>query len=276
MGAAGKALWYIESHYEQELALADIAHAVGVSPFHLSRLFQASTGSPIVRYLRGRRLSEAARKLAAGAGDILQVALVAGYSSHGAFTRAFGEQFGRTPDDVREHGLRSLPLVDAVKLDDVSAPCAQEPRLADADTLLIAGIGARHRGTSVASIPSQWQRLLGESRDAGPIAYGVCCNSDEEGNFDYIAGFAVPSFSHIRTGWQTVRIPARRYVVGWHEGHISTIRSTWYWLLNDYLPGSGLTLADAPEFERYDERFDDTTGNGGVEIWLPLAVNQST
>ena len=270
MGAARKALWYIESHYEQDLALADIAQVVGVSPFHLSRLFQASTGSPIVRYLRGRRLSEAARKLAAGASDILEVALAAGYSSHGAFTRAFGDQFARTPEDVRERGLDGLRLVEALKLDDASTACTQEPRLADADTLLVAGVGARHRGSTVASVPSQWQRLLGECPGAGPIAYGVCCNNDEDGNFDYIAGFAVPSFSNIRAGWQTVRIPARRYVVGWHEGHISNIRSTWYWLLNDYLPNSGLTLADAPEFERYDKRFDDTTGNGGVEIWLPL------
>jgi AraC family transcriptional regulator len=271
MGAAGKALWYIESHYEQDLALADIAQVVGVSPFHLSRLFQARTGTPMVRYLRGRRLSDAARKLAAGAVDILDVALAAGYSSHAAFTRAFGEQFGRTPDDVRERGLDGLALVQAIKLDDTCTPCLQAPRLADADTLLVAGIGSHHRGASVASIPSQWQRLLADCPGAGRIAYGVCCNSDEDGNFDYIAGFAVSSFSNVRPAWQTVRIPSRRYVVGWHEGHISTIRSTWYWLLNDYLPGSGLNLADAPEFERYDERFDDTTGNGGVEIWLPLA-----
>ena len=28
--------------------------------------------------------------------------------------------------------------------------------------------------------------------------------------------------------------------------------------------------ADAPEFERYDERFDARTGAGGFEIWLPV------
>jgi AraC family transcriptional regulator len=29
-------------------------------------------------------------------------------------------------------------------------------------------------------------------------------------------------------------------------------------------------MADAPAFERYDERFDSRTGMGGFEIWIPL------
>jgi AraC family transcriptional regulator len=32
----------------------------------------------------------------------------------------------------------------------------------------------------------------------------------------------------------------------------------------------GLHSADAPVFERYDERFDARTGMGGFEIWAPL------
>lgn len=40
MGAARKALWYIESHFAENPSLAQIAEAVQLSPFHLSRLFQ--------------------------------------------------------------------------------------------------------------------------------------------------------------------------------------------------------------------------------------------
>ena len=29
-------------------------------------------------------------------------------------------------------------------------------------------------------------------------------------------------------------------------------------------------VADAPDFERYDEAFDPRTGNGGLEVWIPL------
>jgi AraC family transcriptional regulator len=270
MGAARRALWYIESHFAGNPSLADIAGVVGLSPFHLSRLFQLSTGTSVVRYLRGRRLTEAARQLAGGAGDILGVALSAGYASHAAFTRAFTEQFGRSPEQVRERGLAGMVLVEALKLIDTSTPCTIQPRREHRGSLRVAGIGARHTSASVASIPSQWQRLEEAHGLGAEIAYGVCGNSDAEGGFDYIAGVEISASAPVPPGWQAITIPPREYLVAWHAGHISAIRSTWLWLLNDYLPASGLTLADAPDLERYDARFDDRSGHGGVEIWLPL------
>jgi len=271
MGAARRALWYIETHFAENPSLGDIARVVGLSPFHLARVFQLSTGTSVVRYLRGRRLTEAARQLAAGAGDILRVAMAAGYASHAAFTRAFTEQFGRPPEQVREQGLAALVLVEALKLVDTATPCTVEPRREYRGALRVAGIGARHTPASVASIPSQWQRLEEAHGLGAAIAYGVCCNSDAEGGFDYIAGIEIEARAPVRPGWQAIAIPPREYLVAWHAGHIATIRSTWLWLLNDYLPVSGLTLADAPDLERYDARFDDRSGHGGVEIWLPLA-----
>jgi AraC family transcriptional regulator len=270
MGAARRALWYIESHFAENPSLADIARVVGLSPFHLSRLFQLSTGTSVVRYLRGRRLTEAARQLADGAGDILSVAVAAGYASHAAFTRAFSDQFGRSPEQVREQGLAGMALVEALKLIDTSTPCAIQPRREYRGALRVAGIGARHTAATVASIPSQWQRL-DEAYGLGAIAYGVCGNNDAEGGFDYIAGVEIRAGASVPAGWQAISIAPREYLVAWHAGHISAIRSTWFWLLNDYLPASGLTLADAPDLERYDARFDDRSGHGGVEIWLPLA-----
>ena len=276
MGAARRALWYIESHFAETPSLADIAGVVGLSPFHLSRLFQLSTGTSVVRYQRARRLTEAARALAAGAGDILAVALSAGYASHAAFTRAFSEQFGRPPEQVRAQGLAGLALVDAIKLVDSAAPCLIEPRRQWRGALRVAGIGARCTPASVASIPSQWQRLAQGHGLGTDIAYGVCCNGDADGGFDYIAGVEVAPAAPVPAGWQAVQLTPRTYLVAWHAGHISTIRSTWYWLLNHYLPASGWSLADAPDIERYDQRFDDRSGNGGVEIWLPLTDPMST
>jgi AraC family transcriptional regulator len=271
MGAARRALWYIESHFAENPSLADIARVVGLSPFHLSRLFQLSTGTSVVRYLRGRRLTEAARQLAAGAGDILSVAVAAGYASHAAFTRAFSDQFGRSPEQVREQGLAGMALVEALKLIDTSTPCAIQPRHEYRGALRVAGIGARHTAATVASIPSQWQRLDEAYGLGAEIAYGVCGNNDAEGGFDYIAGVEIRAGASVPAGWQAISIAPREYLVAWHARHISAIRSTWFWLLNDYLPASGLTLADAPDLERYDARFDDRSGHGGVEIWLPLA-----
>ncbi len=73
----------------------------GVSRFHMVRAFAAATGLSVMRYVRARRLSEAARALADGAPDILALALEADYGSHEAFTRAFRDHFGVTPEAVR-------------------------------------------------------------------------------------------------------------------------------------------------------------------------------
>jgi AraC family transcriptional regulator len=89
MGPVGRALWFVESHFADDLSLEEIAAIGGVSRHHMVRAFAVATGLPVIRYLRGRRLSEAARSLANGAPDILAVALEAGYGSHEAFTRRF-------------------------------------------------------------------------------------------------------------------------------------------------------------------------------------------
>src|SRR3979411_3453749 len=101
MNPAQKALWFIESHLADTLTLGEIAGGAGISRFHIIRGFAAATGLSVMRYVRARRLSEAARALAGGAPDILQLALDADYGSHEAFTRAFRDHFGVTPETVR-------------------------------------------------------------------------------------------------------------------------------------------------------------------------------
>src|SRR5947208_9066811 len=101
MNPAQKALWFIESHLADPLTLDEVAAIAGVSRFHLVRAFAAATGFSVMRYVRARRLSEAARALADGAPDILGVALDADYGAHEAFTRALREHFGVTHQLVR-------------------------------------------------------------------------------------------------------------------------------------------------------------------------------
>src|SRR5579859_8246588 len=122
MNPAERALWYIESHLASELTLDDISGVAGVSRFHMVRAFAAATGFSVMRYVRARRLTEAARALAAGAPDILRVALDAEYGSHEAFTRAFRDHFGVTPESVR-----ATTCLDKLKL--------QEPILMDSTAL---------------------------------------------------------------------------------------------------------------------------------------------
>ena len=90
-----------------------------------------------------------------------------------------------------------------------------------------------------------------------------------------MTGVEVAGFADIAAGFSRVRIPERRYAVFSHRGHVSGIRATVYSIWNDWLPKSGHKVADAPNFERYGTEFDGRSGNGTVEIWVPLQTEQS-
>jgi len=277
MNPALKAIWYIESHLGDALTLDEIAAIGGVSRFHMVRAFAAATGLSVMRYVRARRLSEAARALAGGAPDILNLALEADYGSHEAFTRAFRDHFGVTPEAVRAAScVDKLRLQEPIMMDSTLTESLQAPRFETGKAMLVAGVGERynHANGGTAAIPGQWQRYhqkVDEIPDrVGNVAYGVCCNGDDSGNFDYIAGVEVSDFSNLPREFSRVRIPEQKYAVFTHSEHISTIRRTVNTIWNHWLPESGLCVADAPNFERYDEKFDPATGSGGLEIWVPV------
>jgi AraC family transcriptional regulator len=275
MNPAQKALWYIESHLAGGLTLDEIADVAGISRFHMVRAFAAATGLSVMRYVRARRLSEAARALAAGAPDILNVALDADYGSHEAFTRAFRDHFGATPEMVRSLAcIDHIKLQEPIQMDSTVTGDLQAPRFEVAKPLLVAGLGERYNHGNGAGRPGQWQRFHQSVANipdrVGKVAYGVCCNGDDGGNFDYIAGVQVSDFSDLPREFARVRIPEQRYAVFSHKDHISTIRRTVNTIWNHWLPASGCKAADAPNFERYDENFDPLTGNGGFEIWVPV------
>src|SRR6266566_698754 len=275
MNRAQKALWFIESHLADQLTLDEIAGAARISRFHMVRAFAAATGLSVMRYVRARRLSEAARALSGGAPDILTLALDADYGSHEAFTRAFRDHFGVTPEVVRSSTcLDKLTLQEAIVMDSTVIDNLQAPRFQTGKAFLVAGIGERYTCESSAGIPGQWQRFHQTVANIpgriGKVAYGVCCNGDDAGNFDYIAGVEVSDFSDLPREFSRVRIPEQKYAVFTHREHISTIRRSVSTIWNHWLPASGFTVADASNFERYDENFDPLTGNGGLEIWVPV------
>lgn len=271
-----KALWFIESHFGEDISLDDIASVGGVSRFHMSRAFGETTGRSISGYLRGRRLTESARALSQGAGDILSVALDAGYGSHEAFTRAFRDQFGKTPEQVRAQGhIGDLMLVEPIRMIEKSKTVDVEaPRFETRPAMLVAGVGRRYRFETTAGIPAQWQEFnqhFGHvPGQIGDVAYGISCNFDDAGNFDYVCAAEVSEFSDLPDDFSRLRIAAARYAVFSHKSHVSLLPRTVIAIWNERLPALAIEVADAPNFERYGPEFDPHTGGGGAEIWIPV------
>ncbi len=281
MSVTPKAIWYVESHLDSELSLQEIAEAVGVSRFHLSRAFAVSTGISLAGYIRARRVGGAAKALAEGAPDILSVALDArSYDLHEAFSRAFRQHFGLTPEQLREQAhFDNITLQEPIKMHRETStalipPRLAAPRLVQEDTLLIFGISQRCPQVGDPAIPSLWSRFapyLGHIEgQIGSVAYGAIHKCDEAGAYDYICGVAVDRFPAHPAEFTRLSIPPQSYAVFEHGEHVSTIASTWKAIWEQGLTKAGYQASDGPSFERYDERFDGRTGLGGLEIWVPV------
>lgn len=82
---------------ENPPSLQMLADEVGCSPFYLSRIFAQELGISIPKALRKMRIEKAAELLRAGGISVTDVAMQIGYSSLGAFNKAFLEQMKSTP-----------------------------------------------------------------------------------------------------------------------------------------------------------------------------------
>jgi AraC family transcriptional regulator len=156
-----KALWYIESHLGDDLSLELIARDVGVSRYHLSRTFSTGTSCGLALYVRARRLSEAAKALLNGAPDILSVLLDTGHGSHEAFTRAFKQHFGITPDQARaQRQTIDLKLLEPIRMQTATTTHIAPVRTAERDAILIFGLSQHYTPQRMGGIPAQWDRFL--------------------------------------------------------------------------------------------------------------------
>jgi AraC family transcriptional regulator len=158
------------------------------------------------------------------------------------------------------------------------APASRQPRLERHDALLIAGLAERYEAGTIeemaAGIGRQWQSLaplIGKvPGQVGRTAYGVCRSVDDGEAVDYLAGVEVASFEHLPRRFKRRRLPAQRYAVFRHRGHLSALPGTIDSIWSRWLPQARLEAADTVHLERYGERFDPQSGKGEVEIWIPV------
>ena len=255
MESVQKALWFMEGRFRADVSLDELSRAAGISRYHFAHVFARATGQSAMRYMRGRRLSEAARVLANGGPDILTVALDFGYGSHEAFTRAFRDQFGLIPESVRaQRHLDNVNLVEAIKMDDGVITTLAPLRIEQRGFLLIAGLGGRYSSNTRQNIPALWQRLqphlgnvpgqliAGGGGKRGRT-FGVCYNIDDDCNFDYLAGVAVSEFSDLPAEFARLRIPAQRYAIFTHQEHVSTMHDVEMTIWTKWLPSQATRLS---------------------------------
>lgn len=276
MGVADRALWVMERNSAQALGLNDIANACGVSRSHIANAFGTATGWPVMKYLRARRLTEAAHRLAAGAPDILMVALEYGYGSHEAFTRAFGDQFGLSPEEVRRRGsVEGLATTPPLRLRDGHAR-SPSPQIKSLPSLKLVGLAAPCSFRETVHIPAQWQKFMSSFYDDIPnklerIPIGMCQPPDDDGSFRYVCAAEVKAFYGRLADLSYFETRAGTYAVFAHNDHVSTIFDTYTAIWNEAFSALARKVADGPVLEFHNDAFNPDTGLGGLQIYVPLA-----
>jgi|SRR6516162_8286226 len=86
---------------QEHVSLRGIAREVGLSVYHVCRLFQRVTGTRLHQYRLQLRLRAALGEVLESRRPLTEIALDAGFSSHSHFTDCFHHQFGATPSFVR-------------------------------------------------------------------------------------------------------------------------------------------------------------------------------
>jgi AraC family transcriptional regulator len=152
-----------------------------------------------------------------------------------------------------------------------------EPRFENGHFMLIAGLGGRFtQETAPKQIPKLWEKFVPHLGNVpgqqGEATYGVCCNPDGKGGFEYIAGVEISKLDDLPEKYRWIEIQPQYYAVFEHKGSLDTLPQTFQYIWKTWLPQSGREAADAPDFERYSDDFNPKLNTGVLEIWLPLKV----
>lgn len=93
---------FINTHYNEQLSVGEIAEHFYISQYYLCRTFRETTGYTIVQYINTVRVKEAKKLLGRGNPKMIQVAEKTGFGSIAQFNRVFRDIVGCSPLTYRK------------------------------------------------------------------------------------------------------------------------------------------------------------------------------
>lgn len=269
---------YIEANLFEKITPDDIARVACSSTFHYCRLFKALVGDSVMGYVRKRRLSIAAQRLACEHDDILKLALECQFESHEAFTRAFKKMFHITPKEFKTlHNpvwVNFRKPISQQTLEHLQNSISMQPKIVERNEFKVIGISETYTQLNTQNIPQLWKQFILQinsitRRKNINTSYGVC-NPINNGEIDYIAAVEVEDLDDIPHGMVGNIIPTQTYALFTHCGPIQKIHETISYIWATWLPNSPYITTGTPDFEQYDERFDAVNLSGEIDFYIPI------
>ncbi len=100
------AVLYIESHYDDSIALSDISANAGINHTTLTALMKAELGCTAIEYLMQYRITVAKKQLAFTDVPIKDISNMVGFKTVQHFNRIFKEISGTTPAEFRKSSVQ--------------------------------------------------------------------------------------------------------------------------------------------------------------------------
>ncbi len=255
---ANDTLFYIYTHIDTDICVDELARSMGVSRYHLHRIFREVFGQSIYGTVKSIRLEKAANLLVVNThSTISEIASQCGYSSQASFLHAFKERFGMTPGMWRKGGFRrySQKLLGSVQVDDrlrrkfggISYAIVKRPA--------VRAYYIRHKGYD-SSIKQTWQKMelfalshdLESAEEVGlyhdnpairppeECAYVACLVTEKR-----IKDSKLPSF--VIAGGVYARFDLK--------GEAGEELALMHWVYHEWLPAHGFETTPKPSFAIY-------------------------
>lgn len=276
------ALNYIEESLTGDIDLAEAARRACCSPFYFQRLFMIVTGVTLAEYIRRRRLTLAATELSSGRPKVIDVALKYGYDSPDAFTRAFRNMHGVTPQAAREPGA-SLVAYPRISFHiEMKGGTDMDYRILEKPAFNVAITARKFNnvdGQNFKDIPAWWQEFApsADCREMLALAgnrpgtvtggemLGVCYGEIETGEFYY--GIAVEILEGASPGkFEKMEIPATTWAV--FGCTLANLQDVTKRIFGEWHMSTGYEHPGTPDLEVY------LPGGSGddmkCELWAPV------
>jgi AraC family transcriptional regulator len=277
---------FIETRLDQDLPLADVAKAAGVSQWHFQRLFKALTGETLKTYIRSRRLAASLERLLDTNLRVLDIALMAGFESQEAFARAFKQAFGLTPQKYRSLRDKSLflkkPRFDEEYLQQLDRNVALTPEIYQQAPLLLVGVRTvfysvdSDKNNIGQELPPLWAAFLTRLAEIPNTVPGVCYGvvrqerADSE-RLEYHAAIAVTHVAALPAGMVSLTVPPGTYARFEHRGPAPRIDHTVSYAYATWLAGSSYRHTYAPDLEIYGAAYDPISEESVFHYAIPIS-----
>lgn len=299
-GTIENVLEYVENNLKSPITLDEISRHVSMSKFHLNRTFRAIAKTPLMNYVKYRKLSSSAIDLLSTDLKVSDISQEYGFSYEQSYIRAFENVFGVTPNRYRRQ-KSIIQIKEKLNLDFLRAAgrdgLAFDPSIVIVPEFYAAGI--RHKILEIND------RLFNEASAFGNDFFNnhrhhiknaldydtyiglvehvpgesklTLTHTDPRSYNYYMPSLMVPGPENIPAGMTCRKIPTNKYAVfkyiGLHHPmhiNINNLTDTFKYIFAQWFPASGYTSMIPYHYERLELKHirDDFCE---MEIYIPLS-----